>query len=240
MGSVEDAYLTGDKRTEKVRIFFSSIYDKYDITNKIMTFGLDIYWRTVALSYISMGSNKSVLDIGTGTCDIPLYLIKKGFKGSITGIDITRDMLKVGYKKLYTNKKKVNLIEGNVFTLPFKDESFDYVISAYTFRNISPIDDAIAEVNRILKKSGLFILLEISIPTNEVIREIHKKVFLKVGPYIGGILSKNEEAYSYLPQSLLSFPARNEIIKKFYLAKFKNCRYRDCTLGTATVFLGNK
>jgi len=230
--------LEGKERVIKVHEFFSSIYDKYDLVNKIITFGLDGYWRRKAIGCIPI-KNMDILDVGTGTGDMIKRALNKNFVGNVIGVDLTLEMLRLGKYKLNGNKN-FTLINANAFYLPFKNERFDVVMAAYTIRNISPIKEVLIEINRVLKKGGMFILLEIGVPQNEILRKLFLMYIFNIVPWIGNVITGNAKAYKYLPSSVVKFPQPTAMISLFNESSFKKVDFISFTLGTSIMYIAYK
>ncbi len=163
-----------DKGKEKIRKMFNNIAPKYDFLNHFLSAGLDIYWRRKFVKSIKPYNPRYVLDLATGTADLAIKTASLNPE-SIIGIDISETMLKYGRKKI--EKKKldglINLIQADSESLPFDDESFDTVIVGFGIRNFEHIEKALAEIRRVLKKRGVFAILEFSKPEKFPVKNIY-------------------------------------------------------------------
>lgn len=185
-----------------VKNLFDDISNRYDLLNRILSFGIDIYWRKKALKLSELSENDTILDLACGTGDFSIEIEKKGIK-KIFGADLSKKMLDLFQKKSEWIKGKIVQCEAEY--LPFKNSSFDAVISAFGVRNFHDLISSIKEIKRALKKGGKLVILDFQLPEKKIFAKIYMFYFEKVLPFIGGLISKNFDAYKYLPDSTKEF-----------------------------------
>jgi len=230
-------------KKEQVTKMFDEVSSKYDLLNRILTFGLDIGWRKQVVKIVdkhNQTTHKKVLDIATGTGDLAIMLAKIN-DAKITGLDISKGMLDVGIKKVKEKKleNRIDMVLGDSEKLPFKDSTFDAITVGFGVRNFEDLDKGLTEIYRVLKKEGVFVVLETSQPQKFPMKQLFKFYSKYVIPTVGGMFSKDKKAYNYLPESAAKFPygeAFNNILLKngFNTAVNKPVAFGISTIYTAT------
>ncbi len=220
---------------------FNSIAHRYDCLNHLLSFGVDIYWRKKTLKLLETNSNSKILDLATGTGDLAIEVTHLN-NAKIVGIDIAYEMLSLGNDKIRKKKKdnSITLICGDIENLPLKSYCFDRAMIAFGIRNVSDIREGLKEVYRVLISDGKFAVLEFSNPENFFFKKLYHFYFRKILPHIGAFFSKDKNAYSYLPDSVLDFPSRTDFIKLMEDAGFSLITYQNFSLGIATLYIGTK
>ena len=227
----------------QIKAMFNAVAPKYDFLNRLLSVGCDRYWRKAAVSEFQSFGNKAFLDVATGTADIPLEIGKRYPKSTqIVGMDFSLSMLKLGNKKISNNKlsKSITLIPGSAENIPFKDQSFDGVITSFGVRNFTDAKQGLGEMHRILKPNGKIVVLEFSFPKNIILQWLYRYYFEKVLPITGRIISGHKIAYSYLPSSVVNFPQGETFKKMLECSGFKNISLKPLTLGIVTLYKGIK
>ena len=229
--------------SKKIQIekMFDSISVEYDLLNRILTFGSDIRWRKKIVSIARTSNPKHILDIATGTADIALELSKIN-DSKITGVDISRKMLEVGRTKIKLKKlsNQIVLESGDAECLNYSDESFDLVTIGFGVRNFQNLEKGLKESNRVLKKGGVIIILETSIPQNYIIKYFYLLFTRSFIPLIGSVFSKDKSAYNYLQKSAEKFPSGKEFISILKKCDFQNIDIKPLMLGATSIYLANK
>lgn len=224
-----------------VSTMFDSIAERYDFLNHFLSLGIDRYWRNRLVKEVRRHSPQNILDIATGTGDMAIALLKTNAR-AITGIDISQKMLDKGRQKIrkrkYEDRIKLELSDGEA--LSFDDNTFDAVTVAFGIRNFEDLNAGLAEIYRTLKPDGVAVVLEFSMPKNFMVRQVYCCYFLHVLPFIGKLFSKNKYAYSYLPQSVKTFPKREEFVQHLHAAGFTDTRRVSLTFGIAEIYIGSK
>ena len=228
-------------KKEQVREMFDTISRDYDGLNRVITFGIDVRWRKKVVKTVISHGCDNALDIATGTGDLAILMAKKGVK-TVTGLDISPGMLEVGRNKV---KKKdlgqiVEMIQGDSEQLPFDDNSYDAVTVAFGVRNFEDLNKGLAEIYRVLRKGGILVVLETSVPTQTPFKQFYNLYTRYILPGIGKLLSRDKSAYSYLSESAAAFPygeAFNNILGKIGFIAMEN---RPQTFGVATIYTAIK
>ena len=227
----------------QIQAMFNAVAPKYDFLNRLLSVGWDRYWRKAAVNEFKSFRNKAFLDVATGTADIPLEIGKRCPKPTqIIGMDFSLSMLKLGNKKISDNKlsKAIKLIPGSAENIPFKDQSFDGVITSFGVRNFTDAKQGLREMHRILKPNGQIVVLEFSFPKNMILQWLYRYYFEKILPITGRIISGHKIAYSYLPSSVGNFPQGETFKKMLECSGFKNISLKPLTLGIVTIYKGIK
>ena len=230
---------TGKK--QQVAEMFNSISKNYDFLNHFLSLGIDILWRKKAIRLLKKDSPKYILDIATGTGDFAIEaLALKPEK--IVGVDISEGMLSVGRKKM---KKKgyegvIELQLGDSEKLLFDDNTFDAVIVAFGVRNFENLEKGLADMNRVIKKGGKAVILEFSKPTKFPFKQLYNFYFKAILPKIGKVISKDNAAYTYLPESVEAFPDGNRFLEVLEKTGFKNTQCKSLTFGVSSIYIGEK
>jgi demethylmenaquinone methyltransferase/2-methoxy-6-polyprenyl-1,4-benzoquinol methylase len=228
-------------KKRQITKMFDTISNEYDRLNRVISFGIDIKWRSKVVNLIKDKNPENILDIATGTGDLAINLTKTRAK-KIIGLDISEGMLNVGRKKIKERKLNslVEMIIGDSENLPFEDDSFDAVSVAFGVRNFETLEKGLSEIYRVLKVNGVFVVLETSIPQNPFFKQgyfIYTKFFL---PLIGKLFSRDKTAYEYLSDSAAKFPFGedfNNILKKI---GFIRVEALPQTFGVATIYTASK
>ncbi|HSZ26188.1 MAG TPA: bifunctional demethylmenaquinone methyltransferase/2-methoxy-6-polyprenyl-1,4-benzoquinol methylase UbiE [Cytophagaceae bacterium] len=228
-------------KKEQVARMFNNISHRYDLLNRVLSFGIDIYWRKQAVTILKKHRPENVLDVATGTGDFAIAALKANPK-KIIGIDISEQMLAVGREKIknLNLSDKIELLIGDSENMAFQDNFYDAVIVSFGVRNFENLEKGMSEIFRVLKPEGLLIVLEFSIPKGYFFRNIYNFYFKIILPLVGKIISKDTAAYKYLPDSVNAFPygkAFTEILTK---TGFKNTKCKELTFGVSSIYTGLK
>lgn len=219
---------------------FDNIADNYDLLNHSLSFGMDYYWRRKAIKQLT-NNPKTILDVATGTADfaISAYKIKKS---KIIGIDISEGMIKVGKKKIKKRglEDKIELHIADSEKIPFSENSFDAITAGFGVRNYENLEKGLSEMHRVLKINGIVTILEPSKPKAFPLKQIFNIYFHKILPIIGGLFSKDNYAYTYLPNSVEVFPSGEDFIQHLKNVGFKNCRHIPLSFGIVDLYVAIK
>ncbi len=227
---------------EHVRELFSSIAPTYDRANHLLSFGLDRrWWRRTAVAFRATLSRPDarVLDICCGTGDLTAALLAERPPNGepVTGLDFSREMLRLAEQK-YAGAN-VRWVEGDAMALPFPDNSFDLVTSAFGFRNLSNYAAGLREIHRVLRPGGSLGILECNQPDG-VSGALYNLYFRHVLPVAGGWISGKRAAYEWLPSSVQRFPRPPRMMSLMQDAGFTNCGWDGYFLGAAGLYRGTK
>jgi len=225
----------------QVEEMFDNIAHRYDFLNHLMSLGIDKLWRKSAVRILKQHHPKTVLDIATGTADFAIEDYKAQPE-KIVGIDIAEQMLVIGREKIKARglSEKITLQKGDSENLPFADNSFDAITVGFGVRNFENLAKGLKEMHRVLKPGGIAIVLEFSKPRVFPVKQVFYAYFHYVCPLIGRWFSKDSRAYTYLPESVDSFPEGNNFLTKLKEAGFQNTQCKPLTFGISSIYTGYK
>ncbi len=228
-------------KKEQVAEMFNNISHKYDFLNHFLSLGIDILWRKKAIKYLKKDKPEHILDIATGTGDFAIEALALNPK-KIVGVDISEGMLEVGRKKMQKRGYDgiIDLQMGDSEKLLFEDNTFDAVIVSFGVRNFENLEKGLADMNRVLKAGGKAVILEFSKPTKFPFKQIYNFYFKAILPKLGKLISKDNAAYTYLPESVEAFPDGPNFLKVLEKAGFKNTQWRSLTFGISSIYIGQK
>jgi demethylmenaquinone methyltransferase/2-methoxy-6-polyprenyl-1,4-benzoquinol methylase len=230
-----------EKNKKQVSLMFDNISKHYDFLNHFLSLSIDKQWRNKTIAKLLNHHPEKILDIATGTADLAIKATILKPK-NIIGIDISSKMLAIGEEKIKKNKLEniIKLMYGDAENLPFEDESFDAVIIAFGVRNFENLDKGLAEMLRVLKKGGMVVILEFSKPAKFPVKQLYKFYFKNILPILGRLITKNDTAYKYLPDTVYNFPDKQNFINILQNIGFINTTLTSLTLGIATIYTGEK
>jgi demethylmenaquinone methyltransferase/2-methoxy-6-polyprenyl-1,4-benzoquinol methylase len=233
--------LSADKKNG-VASMFDSIAWRYDFLNHLLSFGIDRRWRKKAINVLSgKYTNPEILDVATGTGDLAIAALKLN-PLHITGIDISRKMIEKGREKIARRglEDRIEIMEGDSEKLSFGNNVFDVAMVAFGVRNFSDPLKGLNEMCRILRNRGTVMVLEFSKPVRFPFRQVYSFYFRNILPFIGRLFSKDRNAYSYLPESVMQFPDNERFISLLESAGFTNVSQKKLTGGIASIYTGIK
>lgn len=228
-------------KKEQVAKMFDTISKNYDGLNRVISLGIDVKWRKKVVKIVGKDNPKQILDIATGTGDLALMMAKLNPE-RIVGLDISSGMLAVGKEKIAKANlsKKIEMMVGDSEEMPFEDATFDAITVSFGVRNFANLDKGIQEIARVLKPTGVLVILETSNPTKFPFLQGYQFYTSFILPIIGKLFSRDKVAYSYLSESANSFPfgeTFNNILQK---NGFTNTEHKPVTFGVATIYTASK
>ncbi len=231
----------GSKK-EQVAQMFNKIAPKYDALNSWLSFRVDKIWRRNVVKNINGAKYPDILDVATGTGDLAITIAKKVKVNVVYGVDISVEMLKLAQQKVEKNQlhQKIFLKEGDSENLQFDDNEFDFITVAFGVRNFENRQKGLKEMCRVLKPNGRLIVLELTNPTKFPMKHLYKIYFFKFLPWMGGLFTKDKEAYTYLPNSVSIFPEGKEFEKELIKAGLNPVKMLKQTFGIATIYVAEK
>ena len=232
-----------DSKKEQVARMFDGISGRYDLLNRLLSMGIDIRWRRVALRMLrERGLPARVLDVATGTADLALALATDLPEAEVIGVDLSEGMLGVGRQKVERNglRSRVRLEQADAENLPFEDGSFDAVTVAFGVRNFENLDKGLGELQRVLRPGGHLMVLEFSRPTSPLVKGLMNLYSRSLMPALGGWLSKDRAAYAYLPASVQVFPEGDAFEERLKQAGLQPLRQRRLSMGISSVYIARK
>ena len=235
-------YKEGDKtKKEQVADMFNNISPRYDLLNHTLSLGIDILWRKKAIRILKPYAPQTVLDIATGTGDFAIEAVKlKPIK--IIGVDISEGMLAVGKEKM-AQKGLSDLIElsyGDAENLSFEDNKFDAITVAFGVRNFENLKKGLSEMFRVTSEGGHVMIIEFSKPAKFPVKQLYNFYFNSILPKIGKMVSKDNAAYQYLPESVAAFPDGQEFLKILNEVGYKEAKCIPLTFGISSIYWARK
>ena len=215
-----------DDKRAVVEAMFDRIAPRYDLMNRLMTFGIDRGWRRRAIAALGLRPGERVLDLACGSGDLAAAARATGAR--VVGIDFSAGML----RQARTRRLDCGLVRADALALPFADASIDAVVSGFALRNFADLAAALAESARVLRCDGRLALLEVDRPASTLLRWGHAIYFRRVVPFIGALLSERD-AYAYLPESTVYLPDETALREILVAAGFRTIRKRSLLGGAA-------
>jgi demethylmenaquinone methyltransferase/2-methoxy-6-polyprenyl-1,4-benzoquinol methylase len=235
-------------RNIEIRDSFDAIARRYDFTNRVISCGVDLYWRKVAVrTFADLPRAGRVLDLACGTCDLALELLRHRPDARVVGADLSRVMLGIAARKVPAAlaaraggavPAAVPLVNAAAETLPFSGGGFDGAMAAFGIRNVPDYRAGLREMRRVLRPGGRIVVLEFSTPPSRLMWRAYNWYFFNVLPRIGGVLTGNEGAYRYLTRSVTDFPGAPEFARVLEECGFARVTWRSMTGGIACVHTG--
>jgi len=225
-------------KKEQVADMFDNIAHKYDFLNHFFSLGIDVLWRKKAIRLLKGRPKERVLDIATGTGDFAFEALKLN-PAKITGVDISAGMLEIGKQKI-AKRNKGDIMEfklGDSEALDFPDDHFDIITVSFGVRNFETLTKGLKEMKRVLKPGGSVAIIEFSQPTKFPIKQLYGFYFRNIMPLIGKLVSKDNAAYTYLPESVQAFPYGREFTDILGACDFKEAKIHLLTGGIASIYL---
>lgn len=217
---------------------FDRIAPRYDVLNRVLSFGTDVGWRRRTLALARLGPGERALDIGAGTGDLTIGLLRGSDPTStVVGLDLAPRMLAVARRRLLAAglERRGILAVGNAEAIPLPDASVDRIVSGFTIRNIGDLPRALREMRRVLRPGGRIALLELSHPPSALFARPYRWYFERVAPNVAALLGGDPEAYRYLPRSLRPFPRAEALAGMVGDAGFAGVRFERLTFGIAAI-----
>jgi demethylmenaquinone methyltransferase/2-methoxy-6-polyprenyl-1,4-benzoquinol methylase len=225
------------EKKQKVKNIFDDISGKYDLLNHLLSFGIDKRWRKKALKLTGVNENTFLLDVACGTGDVAIEARRQGVQ-KIIGADFSHNMLSL------FNKKSNWIIGNNVQMvaeqMPFRDNTFTNITVAFGVRNFYNIQEGFNSFYRVLKFGGKATIIEFSMPKNKLFAGLYKFYFKRILPFIGGLISGNRKAYTYLPESVEEFDMKVDLVKLLQNSGFRKINIYRFTFGIVQVLIAEK
>lgn len=233
-------YNTGANKKTEVEDMFDNIAPKYDFLNRVLSLKIDLIWRKNLVNWLKKDQPQTILDVATGTGDLAIA-IEKGTKAHIVGLDLSQQMLNVGIEKVkkLNLSEQIKMIKGDAENLPFEDNRFDAVTSAFGVRNFENLEKGLSELRRVVKENHSVYILEFS-KVEGILGPLYMFYFKYILPQIGKLVSKDSRAYTYLPDSVNAFPYGEKMKNILLNVGFKTVEYKKQSLGIATIYKATK
>ena len=233
-------YNNTETKKKQVTKMFNNIAGSYDLLNHTLSLGMDNIWRKIAIKKLN-NKPATILDIATGTGDFAISATKYT-NATVTGIDISQGMLDVGIEKItkkgLTNRIQLQLADSE--NLPFQDNCYDAITAGFGVRNFEDLNKGLSEMYRTLKPRGIVAILEPSEPSHFPLKQFYNLYFHHILPFIGGIISKDKNAYTYLPDSVSAFPSGKDFLTELVKVGFKESKHIPLSFGIVTLYIAIK
>lgn len=231
-----------ETKKNMVRDMFDHIAPTYDRLNHLLSFGIDRLWRRKTVRRVAAGHPRRILDLATGTGDLAVAMTRRMTDAHVTGLDLSVEMLAYGQQKVERKglADRIRLVEGDAEHLPFGGDEFDAVTIAFGIRNFGDMDAGLREAVRVLRSGGRICILEFSTPSGRLFGPLYRFYFHRILPRIGRMISHDDAAYRYLPDSVDHFPNNLLFLRRMERAGFTDCRSRRLMRGIAYIYEGVK
>ncbi|CAD7796540.1 Demethylmenaquinone methyltransferase [Chryseobacterium aquaeductus] len=233
-------YNSDSSKKSQVEDMFDNIAPKYDLLNHALSMKIDVLWRNKLVRMMKEDAPQEVLDVATGTGDLAIA-VEKGTDAKVVGLDLSQQMLNVGVIKIKKLKLdgKISMQKGDAENLPFEDNRFDAVSVAFGVRNFENLTKGLAELRRVVKENKSVYILEFS-KVEGFLGPFYMFYFKNILPAIGRLVSKDNRAYTYLPDSVNAFPFGEKMRQILLDTGFKKVEYIKLSLGIATIYKATK
>jgi len=232
-----------DEKVKLVKKHFDSIASRYDLINTVLSFGMHHLWKRISVSMLKLEPGQQVIDVCGGTADLAIIAARAmGPSGSITVYDINPAMMELGRKKARKADlgDRIRFVQGDAEQISLPDNYFDAAMVGFGIRNVTRMENGLAEMYRVLKTGGKFLCLEFSQPAPGVFRSLYDFYSFQVMPRIGRLFTGSSQAYHYLPESIRLFPSPEELSTILENVGFSNVMYRLLSKGIAAIHMGVK
>jgi len=228
-------------KKEQVAEMFNNISKRYDLLNHVLSLGIDILWRKKAIKMLKPEQPKIILDVATGTGDFAIEALALN-PDKIIGVDISEGMLEVGRKKMANlgHNDIIDLQLGDSEKLLFEDNKFDAVIVSFGVRNFENLETGLSDMLRVLRPGGTTVIIEFSQPESFPFKQGYNFYFKSILPLIGRMVSKDNAAYTYLPESVQQFPYGNDFLDILKKVGFKEAQCKPLTFGISAIYIAKK
>lgn len=228
-------------KKEQVAEMFDNISPRYDFLNHFLSLGIDILWRKKAIRMLKPHAPKEIIDVATGTGDFALEALALK-PNRIVGVDISAGMLEMGKQKM---KKKgvdhiIDMQMGDSEKLLFEDNTFDAGIVAFGVRNFENLEKGLSDMRRVLKPGGKIVVIEFSKPRSFPMKQLYQFYFKSILPVIGKLISKDQSAYTYLPESVDVFPDGQQFLDILTQVGFNDVSCTPLTFGISSIYMAEK
>ena len=220
---------------------FDNISGRYDFLNHFLSLGIDIGWRKRAIDQLRSIQPKVILDVATGTGDFAIAALQLN-PDQVIGVDISEGMLAVGRAKMKDRRldHRITLCHGDSENLPFEENKFDALVVGFGVRNFENLEKGLAEMLRVVRPGGKVVILEFSKPVKFPFKQLYNFYFKFVLPKLGRWVSKDNSAYTYLPESVEAFPDGQQFVAILHRLGYKDIACKTLTFGISSLYIGTK
>ena len=233
-------YNSIQSKKNQVENMFDNIASKYDFLNRLLSLRIDVFWRKTLVEWLKNDKPKLVLDVATGTGDLAI-VIHKVLGVRVIGLDLSQKMLNVGIEKIkaLNLQNEISMLKGDAECLPFEDNQFDAVSVAFGVRNFENLEKGLEELKRVVKEKSNVYILEFS-QVEGFFAPFYLFYFKYILPKIGQLISKDSQAYTYLPHSVHDFPYGEKMKNILLKIGFSKVEYKKLSLGIVTIYKATK
>jgi ubiquinone/menaquinone biosynthesis methyltransferase len=230
-----------EKKQPYVNRLFETIASRYDFFTVFMSYGMDRGWKRKLVEMLGLRGDEMALDIACGTGDIAFLIARRLRSGQAVGLDITQSMLEIACRKQRESKiANASFHRADILSMPFADETFDYVTGGYALRNVPDIPAALLEIKRVLKPGGRMLSLDFAHPRNRAYRWLYLRYLTVVGSAAGLILHRDADTYRYIPETLKLYPGQRGVSRLMQQAGFVDTGYHEFGGGIMAINYGMK
>jgi demethylmenaquinone methyltransferase/2-methoxy-6-polyprenyl-1,4-benzoquinol methylase len=233
---MDDVKATLDKQPHEVAAMFDGVARRYDLTNTVLSVGLDRHWRTRTRQCLELRPGQRVLDLAAGTGVSTAELRRSGAEA--IGCDFSIGMLRAG--KANRSRRSVPFVAGDGMHLPFAAGAFDAATIAFGLRNVVDPEAALKELARVVRPEGRLVVCEFSRPTFPPFRAVYMNYVMRALPWIARRVSSNAEAYQYLAESIRAWPAQADLARTIAACGWRNVRFRNLTGGVVALHVAER
>ena len=229
-------------KTEAVKQMFDDIAPTYDRLNHILSMSIDKIWRRRVVRKVRKMKPQRIMDLATGTGDLAIKLAKRIPEARVMGVDLSENMLAVAAEKVRRQglDDRIALYQGDAEQLDVADNLLDVVTVAFGVRNFGDLEQGLREIHRALCSGGHIVVLEFSTPRNWLVRKLYEFYSNHIMKPVGGIISKDQKAYDYLPDSIVEFPSREKFVELLQKVGFEECKRSSQSFGIAQIYIAKK
>lgn len=231
-----------DEKAGLVHDVFSSVASKYDVMNDVMSVGIHRLWKDAMMDWLAPRNRQRLLDVAGGTGDIAFRFLRRAPDATAVVTDMTEPMLVEGRKRAEaeTFADRLDWVTGDAMSLPFEDKAFDVYTISFGIRNVTRIDDALAEAFRVLRPGGRLMVLEFSQLPNAGLQRLYDLYSYNMIPRMGQAIAGDRDSYQYLVESIRKFPDQERFASMIGAAGFEQVKYRNLSMGIAALHSGWK
>ena len=231
-----------DEKKGRVQGVFTSVANKYDIMNDVMSVGIHRIWKEAMMDWLAPRAGQKLLDVAGGTGDVSFKFLDRAGSGHATVCDITESMLLAGKTRAEAAAMSESLdwVVGDAMALPFPDNTFDVYTISFGIRNVTRPQEALNEAYRVLRPGGRLMVLEFSQLPNPMMQAAYDAYSFNVIPQMGKMITGDRDSYQYLIESIRKFPDQDKFLEMVKTAGFDNAKYRNLSMGIAALHSGWK
>jgi demethylmenaquinone methyltransferase/2-methoxy-6-polyprenyl-1,4-benzoquinol methylase len=217
---------------------FARIARNYDLLNRTLSLGIDQRWRKALLAHAGDVHEKTVVDTCCGTGDVALQFAEAGAK--VVGVDFTPEMLVRADQKRVNGARRPTFAHGDALAMPVQSACADVCTVAFGIRNVSDRRACLREMRRVVRPGGQVLVLEFTMPPGPILGRLYRFYFLRILPAVGRLVSKDDDAYSYLPRTVMAWPSPSEFQREMAEEGLVDCGHRLLTRGIACLHWGRR